>query len=99
MAGRKRRAHLSVRARRPDMRLAWLFAFLWTLGGCAGPLAAPASNRAAVMAAAHAFDNAQLTKDRATLERMLAQDYRIVFSSGRVGDRTSFLANFTDPGV
>ncbi|HVV34079.1 MAG TPA: nuclear transport factor 2 family protein [Vitreimonas sp.] len=82
------------------MRVAWLFAFLLTLTACATtPSGAPLSNRDAVMAASHAFDNAQLTKDRATLERMLANDYRIVFSSGRVGDRAAFLANFTDPTV
>jgi len=54
-------------------------------------------NRDQVIAASRAFDQAQLTGDRAELERYLAPDFRIVYSSGRVGDRTGFIANFTSP--
>jgi hypothetical protein len=57
--------------------------------------AQPQSNRAEVQAAAHEFDQAQLHKDRATLERFLAPEYRIVRSSGRIGDRADFIATFT----
>lgn len=82
------------------MRWASLFAAFTLLAACATtPSGASLSNRGAVMAASRAFDNAQLTKDRATLEHMLANDHRIVFSSGRIGDRAAFLANFTDPTV
>ncbi|WP_395645051.1 nuclear transport factor 2 family protein [Terricaulis sp.] len=59
--------------------------------------AQPQSNRAEVMAASHEFDQAQMHKDRAALERFLAPDYRIVFSSGRVSDRAGFIENFLSP--
>ena len=50
-----------------------------------------------ILAAAQAFDDAQLHGDRATLERMLAADYLLVHGSGRVGDRKDFIDGFTDP--
>ena len=50
-----------------------------------------------ILAAAQAFDDAQLHGDRATLERMLAADYLLVHGSGRGGDRKDFIDGFTDP--
>lgn len=81
------------------MRAAWLFAVLLGVLALAPAQAEPPGNHDAVMAASRAFDHAQLTKDRAELERYLAPDYRIIFSSGRVSDRAGFIANFTDPNV
>lgn len=69
-----------------------------TLTACAAS-AQPQSNRAEVLAASHAFDQAQLHKDRATLERYLAPDYRIVRGSGGVGDRNEFIATFTSDSL
>lgn len=57
---------------------------------------APGSN-AEILAAAQAFDDAQLHGDRAVLERMLAPDYLLVHGSGKVGDRKDFIDGFTDP--
>jgi len=73
---------------------------VWTASLLA--LAAPAvgqvrPDNAEILAAAQAFDDAQLHGDRATLERMLAADYLLVHGSGRVGDRKDFIDGFTDP--
>ena len=64
----------------------------------AAPMRAQVDDNAAVRAAAHAFDEAQRTGDRATLERMLAPDFLFVRASGRVGDRRDFIEGFTTPG-
>ena len=64
-------------------------------------LAAPAaaqSPNADVLAAAHAFDDAQLHGDRAMLEKMLAPEYLIAHGSGRVGDRREFIDGFAAAG-
>ena len=53
---------------------------------------------AEVLAAVHAFDDAQLHGDRATLEKMLAPEYLISHGSGHVGDRREFIDGFTDTG-
>lgn len=78
--------------------LALAFFALLAISSCAAP-AQPVSNRAEVMAASHAFDQAQLHKDRATLERYLAPDYRIVRGSGGIGDRNDFIATFTSDSL
>jgi ketosteroid isomerase-like protein len=66
----------------------------------AAPMAAvaqvPAPN-ADILAAAKAFDDAQVHGDRAVLETMLAPDFLFVRGSGRVGGRQEFIAGFTDP--
>jgi len=65
----------------------------------ATPLAAQANaDNAAILAAAQAFDDAQLHGDREALERMLAPDFLFVRGSGRVGDRRDFIAGFTERG-
>lgn len=74
------------------------FLALFALWGCAVE-AQPQSNRAEVLAASHAFDQAQLHKDRTTLERYLAPDYRIVRGSGGIGDRDAFIATFTSDSL
>jgi ketosteroid isomerase-like protein len=73
---------------------------LWTASLLA--IAAPVFSQtppgnAEILAAAQAFDDAQLHGDRAALERMLAADFLLVHGSGRVGDRKDFIDGFTDP--
>ncbi len=61
-------------------------------------LAQSPSPNAEILAAAHAFDEAQLHGDRTTLEAMLAPEYLVAHGSGRVGDRREFIDGFTSPG-
>lgn len=49
-------------------------------------------------AAAHAYDLAQVRSDRAELERLLADDYRLFNSAGHVQDKAAFIADSTAPG-
>ncbi len=60
--------------------------------------AAQGSGNAEVRAAAHAFDVARQTGDRATLERMIAPDFLFVRASGRIGTKQDFIDGFTGPG-
>ena len=64
------------------------------------PLAAPAQTNANAepLAAAQAFDDAQLHGNRAALERLLAPDFLVVYGSGKVADRRAFIDGFTGPG-
>jgi ketosteroid isomerase-like protein len=59
--------------------------------------AQPAEGNAEILAAAKAFDDAQVHGDRAALEALLAEDFLFVRGSGRIGDRREFVAGFTDP--
>lgn len=63
----------------------------------AGSMPAQAPDNAVVLAAAQAFDDAQLHGDRAALERMLAPDFLFIRGSGRIGNRADFIAGFTMP--
>jgi ketosteroid isomerase-like protein len=47
---------------------------------------------------ADAFDRAQLTKDRAALERMVADDLVFVDGTGRRQGKTAFIDGWTAPG-
>jgi len=49
-------------------------------------------------AAAHAYDEAQVHGDRAALERLVADDYVLVSSSGQVQAKGELIAGYTDPG-
>ena len=49
-------------------------------------------------AAAHAYDEAQVKSDRAALERLLADDYRLANSGGQVEDKPQFIADQTASG-
>ena len=49
-------------------------------------------------AAAKAYDQAQVTSDKAALKRLLADDYRLFNSSGQVQDKAAFIADSTAPG-
>lgn len=52
-----------------------------------------------VRAAAAAFDRAQLTGDKAAMERFVAQDFIIVRGSGQRVGRDDFIAGWLTPGV
>lgn len=47
---------------------------------------------------ADAFDRAQITKDRAALERMVADDLVFVDGTGKRQGRTEFIDGWTAPG-
>jgi hypothetical protein len=47
--------------------------------------------------AALAYDEAQLTNDGAALNRLLADDYKLVSRAGTVLDKARFVAHSTDP--
>lgn len=82
------------------MRFGWLAAAALVLSACAQQAPAmpdPAAVREEVLTASRAFDEAQRTKNRDELDRYLAQDFRIIYSSGRVGDRNDFIEGFTSP--
>lgn len=82
------------------MRFGRLAALVLILTACAPQAPATldsAAVREEVLAASRAFDDAQRTKNREDLDRYLAQDFRIIYSSGRVGDRDDFIAGFTSP--
>lgn len=47
--------------------------------------------------AIHEYDRAQLSGNRASLERLLAEDYALVNSTGEVETKPQFIAELTDP--
>lgn len=53
----------------------------------------------AIKAASAAFDDAQFRKDARAMDRFLAQDFKFVRGSGKLSDRTDFIAGFVDPDV
>ena len=44
------------------------------------------------------YDAAQVNGDRAELERLVADDYTLVNSTGRVQDKAQLIADYTTPG-
>jgi ketosteroid isomerase-like protein len=48
--------------------------------------------------AVRAYDAAQVQSDRAALQRLLADDYRLANSAGQVQDKAAFIADQTAPG-
>lgn len=50
------------------------------------------------LAVADAFDQAQLTKDAATLDRMVADDLIFIEASGKRSGKPAFIAGWTAPG-
>ena len=48
--------------------------------------------------AAHAYDAAQVKGDRAALERLLADDYLLVNSQGKLESKADLIADYTAPG-
>src|SRR5688500_10808179 len=69
------------------------------LGACRPAAEAPRDPTADIQRAAAAFDQAQLHRDRAALERFLADDLVFVRGSGKVEGKAAFVATFTDPDL
>lgn len=67
-------------------------ALLLTFASAAGN--APAD----LLAAAHAYDEAQVKGDRAELERLIAPDYLLVNSRGEVETKADLIRDYTAPG-
>lgn len=63
-------------------------------------VAAPGDpTEAEIKAASAAFDDAQLHKDGAGIDRFLADDFKFVRGSGKFTGRDDFIAGFTDPNI
>ena len=60
--------------------------------------AAPVTLPADLAKAAHEYDQAQVTSDRAALERLIADDYVLQNSGGQVQTKASFIADQIAPG-
>jgi hypothetical protein len=48
--------------------------------------------------AVHDYDEAQVHGDKAELQRLVADDYTLVNSSGRVQNKAELIADYTTPG-
>lgn len=59
---------------------------------------APDPNDAGLLAVADAFDRAQLTQDRAALERMVDDDLVFIQSDGMRAGKQAFIDGWTTPG-
>lgn len=77
------------------MRVIAVFALIVGVLVAACAPADPPNVREEVMAISRAFDDAQRRQSAEDIERYLADDFRIVYSSGRVGDRAAFVSGFT----
>lgn len=62
------------------------------------PAAPRAEATAAIARVADAFDRAQLARDGATLDRMIADDLVFIDGSGARQDKKAFIAGWTAPG-
>jgi hypothetical protein len=65
--------------------------------GPAAALASPAADE--IRTLAREADQAQIHGDRATLDRLVADDFTMVGGSGARGDKAHLIAIFTDPQV
>jgi len=63
----------------------------------ASQIAAPA-NTDTIIAAADAFDRAQLTKNSAAMDRMVLDDLILIDASGKRRGKKEFIAGWTGPG-
>jgi ketosteroid isomerase-like protein len=75
-----------------------LAAVLLALPAPARPAAAIAAAADDLLEIADAFDRAQLSKDAAALDRMIADDLIFIDSSGKRLGKQAFIAGWTDPG-
>ena len=71
------------------MRRAVLLSALWWLWAVPAFSQAPNANEQAVLKAYRALDQAQFKKDRATMERLMADDYVYTHSNGTVNDKAA----------
>jgi hypothetical protein len=69
------------------------------LAFAAGPTALAAAPADELRTLAHVADEAQIHGDRATLERLVADDFTMVGGSGARGDKAHLIGLFTDPAV
>jgi hypothetical protein len=76
----------------PNRFVAALFAFV--LAATAYGSDVPADLAKAV----EDYDRAQINGDRAELERLLADDYTLVNSTGRIQNKSELIADYTAPG-
>jgi ketosteroid isomerase-like protein len=59
----------------------------------------PKANEQAVLKAYRALDNAQLKKDRATMERLMSDDYSYTHSNGKVADKAQDITETMSPDI
>lgn len=67
-------------------------------GVAAGETVVTGSRNGDLLAVADAFDRAQLTQDRAALERMVDDDLVFIQSSGERAGKKAFIDGWTTPG-
>lgn len=75
-----------------------LLHLLPALALAAAPAAAATPDTAEVLAFADSFDRAQLAKDGAALDAMVADDLVFIDGSGKRQDKRAFIAGWTNPG-
>ena len=62
------------------------------------PLASANELPSDLATAVKAYDQAQVHGDRAELERLLADDYTLISSSGQIQNKAQLISDFTAPG-
>lgn len=70
----------------------------WIAAIALGLAASPATDRTSLIAAADAFDRAQIAKDGTTIAAMLHDDFIFVDGSGKRLGRKEFIAGWTASG-
>ncbi len=81
------------------MRLvAALVPALFLLACNAEPPPAPVDTRAALVAAAERYEDAQIAGDAAALEQLIADDYELVGSDGSTSNKAELIAFWTADG-
>ena len=75
-----------------------LRAALLTAALMIGSLANAADLPADLAKAVKEYDEAQIHADKAALQRLVADDYTLVNSSGRVQNKAGLIADYTTPG-
>jgi hypothetical protein len=68
------------------------------LFGWATSLAVASDIPADLAKAVHAYDQAQIKGDRAELQRLVADDYVLLNSAGRIENKAKLIADYTAPG-
>lgn len=76
-----------------------VFAALALLAGSGGSAQTPRSVEQELMALDQAFNDAQVKKDRATLERLWADDYSYTHSNGSVMNKAQDIADTMSGGM
>ena len=79
-------------------RLAIALTAILAIAASSPIVAAPPSSQADLIAAADAFDKAQINKDGAALERMILDDLIFIDGSGKRLGKKEFIGGWTAPG-